>query len=160
MNGFAKLINHHDSRVAAERQAAVDAAENEKTEAGQRELSFASSVEHIVSPLFEDFVAALRGSGRDATFKPLSKDGHGRSNVNLHFNATQGTRLRVNASDDSAYAVTLLEDGDVEFRSYYDQRPGKNGISKRSGDLGSIDAETIRHDLQVLLNLALESRAQ
>ncbi|WP_175692927.1 hypothetical protein [Burkholderia ambifaria] len=158
MNDFFKVIDEHDSRVAAERQSAQGAADQAKADAANREMAFASAVEHIVEPLFAEFVAGVKATSREASIKPLSKDGYNRSNIQVGFNVTVGSRLNINASEDSAYSITLMEDGDVEFRSYYDQRVGKNGISKRRGELSSINDETVRHDLNVVLSLALESR--
>ncbi|MFM0385887.1 hypothetical protein [Paraburkholderia dipogonis] len=158
MDEFSELINAHDTFEANKAKAAQSAADKETAAVADRTLAFTAAVKQIAMPVFNAFVEQLKQTGRDAATFQLSNDGYGRAYVQLRFNVDPNARLNLNASEDCAYGLTLMESGIVEFRSYYDQRPGKNGHSTRPGGIDEITTETIRDDLKAVLQLGLDSR--
>lgn len=159
MSVFNKVVEAHaKAKTEAEHAAAAAAAARSAAEE-QFVVEFKIQVQSVAKPIFEKFVADAIAHGFPATIEDR-EDGKANPFYSLTLIPVVGAKFGVNASEECGYVIKgIVIDQKVEHASYFDQRPGKNGIKKGSFGIQSINQSVLERELGEFLSAALKARA-
>jgi len=160
MSIFNSVIQEHDKKKSemdahqAKQEAQKQAAKDEFVE------KFTIETSDVVMPLFEEFVADAKNYGFPAKIEKI-QPGVDRVYLSVTLIPEKGTEFGTNRSLQSVFSVighVLTQK--VEYVSYYDQRPGKNGIERSSLGIASIKKDVIERELGKFLKMAMDARSK
>lgn len=159
MSVFNKAIVAHEATVAAQ-QKVVDAAIAAKTSAEELfKQEFNDKVAQIARPIFEQFAQDARAHGFPAEVRD-DPEGSGNPTLSVRVVPVKGASLPTpNKSEEAVYSLRgIVKDQKVEHVSYYDQRPGNNGVKRGSFGIPSINQAVLERELEEFLIAALNAR--
>jgi len=156
---FKRVVEAHaKAKTAAEHAAAAAAAARNAAEI-RFATDFRSQVQSVAKPIFQEFVADAIAHGFPATIED-GEDGKGNPLHSLRLIPEVGAVFNSNRSNECVYAIKgLVTEQKVEHASYFDQRPGKNGIKKGTFGIQSINPSVLERELGEFLSSALKARA-
>jgi len=158
MSIFKKVVEAHaQAKTQAEHTAASAAlARTEAEDAFAKE--FAKRVDEIAKPIFEKFATDAQEHGFPAEVA-RARDGKANPMYSIKLIPSKGAAFGANASEEVAYVLKgTVSDQKVEHASYFDQRPGRNGIKKAAFGVGSINESVLERELGEFLSAALKAR--
>lgn len=159
MSVFNKVMTaHQDAKTAAEHDAAAAAAARSEAEA-RFALEFAEQVRTVAQPIFEKFAADAVAFGFPATTEN-AHDGKANPIYGVRVVPRKEAQLGSDASEEIVYTLKgIVDQQKVEHGSFFDQRPGRNGVKKAVFGIMSINKELLERELGQFLSAALKARA-
>jgi len=158
MSQFRKILEEREKaqaqRVVAERAAATESAAAEKAFLA----SFEDAINRIARPLFEEFVQEV-GASNYAAHVLADQDAYGNPTFKVSFLPVAHTPFPPNSLQGASFVLKgVVSDQKVEHAMYLGQRSGRQGDTKRSYGLASINRDVLSRELAELLTTALDAQ--
>lgn len=159
MSVFNKVIEINLRAKTDAEQAAAAAAEARQTVEKQFAAEFHIQIEAIAKPIFDKFIVDAIAYGFPAKTE-FSDDGNSNPSYSLIILPELGSQFGLNTSKNCVFKIEgKIASQKVEYVSYYDQRPHKNGIKRQEFGIQSINKTLLERELSEFLTSAINARA-
>lgn len=152
---FQEYARKRAEKAEAEAQQAATAASAERAFAA----AFHAAISTIAKPLFEEFAKDAQRNGFPSRCEERQDDDRkGNPSLAVTFIPVQGAVFERNESDECTFKLMgFLSEQKVEQTSYFDQRPGKNGVTRSAFGIESIEQTLLEQSLADFLRASLSA---
>ena len=158
MSLFNKVLQEHEKKHAESRTAGVQDTAGVAVVMQTFSSDFDAAVSSLARPLLEDFVSDALQSGFSASIEE-GADANGNPYISVRFIPERGAAFDTNRSIECAFVLKgLLPEQLVEHVSYFDQRPGKGGVSRDEFEIQSVDRNVLENLLTRFLHSSLSTK--
>jgi hypothetical protein len=159
MSVFKKVIEAHLTSQERDKKLREDGAKARAQALADFTSEFSKRIKSEAVAPFEEFAADAKAGGYPAT---VELSGYDTANPTFAVRLTleKGAAIERNPSAEIGFALRCLAATEkVEHVSYFDQRPGRDGVKREVYGLGSIKKEIIEAHLEQFFSDALKARA-
>jgi hypothetical protein len=158
MSLFSKVLKEH----VKNKSEAIEAQAQEPADVAVVLESFSSdfhsAVSSVARPLFEEFAGDVLRYGFPSAIEE-GVDGNGNPFISVRFIPERGSTFGANRSIECTFVLRgLSSEQKVEHASYFDQRPGKIGVTRDKVEIKSIDKNVLENLLSKFLRSSLSTK--
>jgi hypothetical protein len=158
MSLFSKVIKEHEKNKSEAAEAQAQEAAEVAVVLQEFSSDFHSAVSSVARPLFEEFAGDVLQHGFPSAIEE-GVDGNGNPFISVRFIPERGSTFGTNRSIECAFVLRgLRSEQKVEHASYFDQRPGKNGVTRDKVEIKSINKNVLENLLARFLRSSLSTK--
>lgn len=158
MSLFNRVFKEHEKNKSEPTEARVQGAAEVPVVLQAFSSDFHAAVSSVAGPFFEEFASdALRYGFPSAIEEGVDRNGN--SFISVRLIPQRGSAFGTNRSIECAFVLKgLLSEQKVEHASYFDKRPGKNGVNKDKLEIQSINKSVLENLLTKFLRSSLSTK--
>ncbi len=158
MSLFNKVLEEHEKKNPEVSTAQVNAAAEMSVVLQAFSSDYHTAVSSVARPLLEEFVSDASRNGFSAGIEE-GTDGNGNPFISVRLIPERGAAFGTDRSIECAFVLKgLLPEQKVEHVSYFDQRPGKNGVTKDKLEIQSVNKSVLEKLLTKFLHSSLSTK--
>jgi hypothetical protein len=158
MSLFNKVLEEHEKRNSEVIEAQVQEAAEVTVALQTFSSDFHAAVSSVARPLFEEFASDALRHGFPLGIEE-GVDGNGNPFISVRFIPERGTTFGTNRSIECTFVLKgLLAEQKVEHASYFDQRPGKDGVTKDEFEIQAINQNVLESLLTKFFRASLSTK--